>query len=660
MLIELASGLIAFVALWIIGLGPIIWLSRDWAPSETRAILGLAAGLGVALMTIVAFPLYRYVGPVNNWGWPVFALMLLASAIMVWFRRAVVISLINRDTAALAFALGVVGFALMVLPFVHGFDRVMVSYNPSDALTYLTLADSVLHVPWLTLTKGFDTKSTTESAAVVALSPTGLYSARFVVNIPMRLATMIDLAWFAHNAGLGVERLLYVFSLVLSLASTGVFYASSRLAGAGRKAAVAASLASVLGFWAVMFRDHDAYSQIHIQPLLGLFFFGWSVASLGARGRSGAIIVAALAFAACVCAYTEFTVVLFFLLAMISAMLLMRGVSLRSVTVSTISIVAGAIAILVFSLQLMYHWSSLIRQVRFVNDAKSAIGSTIIDSLLMSEPVHGLLGTWWLKEVLEQGFFLQQNFAGTISYALAILALVALTITLVSSLLRSTPTAAAAAVIFISGLVIAAVPLIVKMDIYSFFKIYSTTFAFVFIAASSVAISGTRSRLLTPISVATGWLVLGLQGVFGLWYIARDVTIGPPSYAIQIKVARYELETLRQVLDSAKVKKLIVYAPPRGAWWHSAFLMLSVRDYAPFFQSGYLIDNNVKRLYHNLITPPIDADHILITIEDDYLAGTDDGKLVAEHGRLRLYRITSTDPFRYRYPEQVEADSSPK
>lgn len=656
MLIELASGFMAFFALWIIGLGPIIWLSRSWSPSQTGALLGLAAGFGVALVTIVAFPLYRYVGPVASWGWPVFALMLLASTIMVWLRREQAISLLNRDTAALSLALGVAGSALIILPLHHGFDRVMVSYNPSDALTYLTLADSVLHVPWLTLTKGSALNSSEESAAVIVLSPTGLYSARFVVRSAMRLATMVDLAWFAHIAGMGVERLLYVFSLALSLASVGVFYASSRLAGAGRKAAVAASLAGVLGFWAFMFRDHDAYGQIHIQPLLGLFFFGWSVASTGAHDRSGAIIVAALAFAACICAYTEFTVALLPLLAMMSATLWMRGVSLRSVAVSSISVVAGAFAILVFSAQFMFHTTILIRQFMFVNDAKSAIGSPIFEWLLRSEPVHGVFGTWWLKEALERGFFLQHDTAGVISYALAIIALVALAILLVSSLLRSTPTAAAAATIFIITLVIASVPLILKGDVYSSFKAYSTTFAFVFIAASAVPISGNRLFLPTSISSAAGLLIFALQGLFGLWYIARDVTIGPPPYAMRIKAAGYELATLRQVLDSAKVNKLIVYVPPRGQWWHSAFLMLSVRSYAPFFQSGYLIDNNDNRLNHRLISPPADADHILVAIDDDFIAGTEDGKLVAEHGSLRLYRITGSmiDPFRYRDSIQVE------
>lgn len=656
MLIELASGFIAFFALWIIGLGPIIWLSRDWSPSQTNATLGLAAGFGVTLVTIIAFPLYRYVGPVNIWGWPVFALMLLVSTIMVWFKKETVTSLINRDSETLALALGVVGSALIVLPLVHGFDRVIVSYNPTDALTYLTLADSVLHVPWSTLTKGFATASTAESAAVISHSPTGLYSARFVVRIPMRLATMIDLAWFAHIAGLGVERLLYVFSLVISLASTGVFYTLSRLAGAGRKAAIAASLASVLGYWAFMFRDHDAYSQIHVQPLLGLFFFGWAVASMGLRGRASAIIVAALAFAACICAYTEFTVVLFPLLAIMSATLWVRRVSLRSVAVSTIGVVAGAFAILVFSAQFMYHLTGLIRQARFVNDAQSPIGSSIFEQLLRLEPMHGLLGTWWLKEVLEQGFFLQQGITGDISYALGILALIVLAITLILSLFRGTPTAAAASAIYITTLLIALVPLVAKGDIYSSFKIYSTTFAFVFIAASAVASSSSRSCLLKSISVATGWLLLGFQSAFGLWYITRDVTIGPPPYAMRMKMAGYELATLHQVLDSAAVKRLIVYVPPRDEWWHSAFLMLSVRDYAPFFQSGYLVDNNAVRLYHKLISPPADADHILVAIEDDYLAGTDYGKLVAEHGRLRLYHITSlqNDIFGYRYSQQVE------
>ena len=677
MLTEIFVCFILFFGLFAIGFGPSLLLFKiERNISVNRAIIwiGGAPAIGLAIVTLLAFPLYRYGAPVKVWGVPVAIALILASGLLAFFKRKELAELGSQilstsEISIFAIALAVVAAELVLLPLVGGINRVIFFFNPSDTLTYLTLSESTRNAPWEILWAAAAQSTnfvSQEILELLKLSPTGAYSARRLI-VPIRLATMIDLAWFAQVTNLGVERLLYSFYATMSLSIVAVGFSLLRLLGTTGLWSGITAAAIALNYWTLAIRDHDAYSQIHCLPLL-LLFFVLRIDSYQQRSHSAWFsFVAGVILAAVICAYTEFTAVLVAVFVGEMVIFSIRDRTWRRHLLELAWICVGALCVLLLSGQLFYLAASLIRQFNFVVAAKSPIGSTLFDQQLITNSRETLLDFARVTEFL-LGFtrvteFVQQTLAITwvewLLKSIAISASIAIAATAIGILFWEKERGLV--LLVISFGVFSSVSIyfaFIKRDYYSFFKVFSMGFPTLLILTGTFAgITSLKSTSKTRGFAQVLWLVISwflrailiIQLVLGAGYLLEDVAIAPQSYLSQKKLHDYDFTSYNRVLDHLQPKRLLVYTPPSEQWWYSAFVMFAVKNYNPYFQSGYLYDNGTARLFHPGMERKEKPDYVLISRKDDYINQAKIGDPVFEGDELIIYKIISGSPEMFSY-----------
>jgi len=663
MVSELTSSIALFAGLALIGAAPAFLLTERIVSERHRQGLlagGIAPAVGLALATILAFPLYRYGAPVSVWGTPVALGLVIAGIAILWRRRGRVMEAMRetppQEAIIFVAVVALTWAVLAVIPAVEGFSRVVFVNNPSDALTYGTLGESARVVPWEVLWVGRAPDTSDAAAQVISISPTALYSARFL-NHWMRLATMIDLAWYAHLTGIGIERLLYAFTLVMALVTTVIAYTLMRLLNAGRGWSAVVSITMSLGFWAFMIRDHDAYSQTHGVPLLLL---GLVLLVSAGRNPDRAILLrlaAGCALAAVVCAYTEFTVVIAAIVIAEATHAWLHEPRFGAFLKEWVWVFLGAVGVLVITAQASYLGKYLVRQLMFVANATGPIGSPVYERDALAHPMEVFAGVYWLAEWFTWGGVRSDlaNRAATMFAMGEIVAILAAVVVILRwSGERGLVFAALGTLVAFAAGASAA---FIKHDFYSSFKILSTAFPFTAILLGAPWIvfappnCSAAARLASQSLAWTLRTVLVVHLVFGAWYLVREAQAGPPPYATRWKGDDdYDFSSIVSKLREVRPQRLLVHIPAEPRWPYSALAMLALKEFHPYFQSGYLYDNNARRLFHPKMERTGVPDYAVVARSDDYIGAGHIGVPIFETPAIVLYRITggTADDFAYR------------
>jgi hypothetical protein len=643
MIVELVAALALLVQMALTGLPFALLLSADKRVRVPGALM-LAPAFGIALQGLLSYPLYRYLGPVEVWGSTVAAVIALLAITCLYLqrRRMRLLPIDRREVVALLAASAVV-FGVLAVPFlIGGLSRVIFSTNSSDALTYLTLADSVGHVDWPALWAGREPNPTPEAARVLALSDTALYSARFLA-MPIRLATMIDLAWFGQLTGIPLERLSMAFMVAMSVAAAAaglgllrMFAVDLRLAGLG-------ALIMALGYWAALLRANDSLSQVQALPVL--------IALVGARIASvphaTSLPLAALLTAGLVCIYTEFTVVLGLLVLAECGLFLLRERRLTWPVVEPLATAAATILLLSVTGQASFLWQVVQGQFAFVTAATRAVGSSPFGPHLVNHPMALVDGAAWLANMLRTPRLIVAHHLVEAVSALVSLYLLAMAVLTGLSAPRRKALLVTPLLLVVPMCLFA---LLVKRDAYVFFKLFSTVYpllvAFVILITVSAAAARWPLRVLAWGSACLFLLAQSAYVGLWTWYEARG-------YSLDVPVARYKLdygmEAMLEKLDEIQPRSLLVYLPASEQWQQSALWEFQLKRFRPFPQAGYLIDNRPVRLQHPLMKRNEPFDYAVVTGESDYLRESDLAEPVFSDGELILYRILQDSPMLHEY-----------
>ena len=653
MIWQMIASLLTFSFYTFIGLGPLLWVGGSNPLNQISAgsKLAIASAFGLTLVAFISHPLYRFVAPVDVFALPVLLMLMGLSGLLIYLYRDRIGPLLTKDSLGLLLVIVLTwtGFASIFLA--NGNEAHLFGINADDSLVYLTIAESTLSVPWQTLWDGYLPISSRESAAIVAHSPSGMYAARYVVKIPIRMSTIIDIGWYSHVTGIALERSLYSFAMSIYLVVAGFFYGVCSIAKTKPIAAILVALASVFGFWPWMISSHDSYSQLQLLPVLGLMIVFWHFGQMGKWPRFQAYLGIALCYATAVVVYIEFT---FALMAIAVAL----GVATSWLKYSPIeggrivlAAVGGGVLFLLFSGQLIHAIDSLLHQFVYVMGRPSTSGGNLLEAYLLKSPHDVIAGTLWLRDLIQE-ITPYRKFVGSIISIVAAIGVLLATISVILSVVRSRePLPVLMVSAYLGAFSIACFALAYKGDTYAFLKMYAGPFSFSLVVAGAAVHWGRKSLKIIPSSRAAGIFLIVFQLTHGIYALDRDLRHGGSVHITRSKVGAYPIGKIVAALDDEKVKNLIVYVPPKGRkeWWHSAYLMLALREYKPFFQSGYLVDNNQSRLFHSFIEPPKNPEFLLISVSDDYFLEIGKERMIWQIDGLRLYRVSGLQPSLFSY-----------
>jgi hypothetical protein len=515
----------------------------------------------------------------------------------------------------------------------NGAKRVLVSHNPSDALSYLTVSDSTLNIQRPRLIAGASYISSDESLEVINQSSTALYSARFVAQ-GTRLATPLFLALFHKISHIQWNQIIFFAFIMFSLIGVSAYYGFANFMGVTPLFSLLASLACIFSFWTYSIREQESLSQAQMMPTLTLFLFSWVVSALSKSSEKFFISFAILSGSAIICIYPEYFIALMALLfAGTLFIIFKRGWDKRIIKVTLVTLF-GIFASLLVSGQFGYYLNYIIKQMLVIAKATSPLGSSIVHWEIISKPIHGIFGAWWMENVIsaelasEIGVFFMFVFLSLLIYGLV----------------KAPIKIGFTCVIYLLGLIIALFLLVAKSDFYSASKNYSTLYSFGLIAIAGFSSMEFSNQFLKRIILFSCASILAFNISYGFYYVINERNEKYPVFVTKNTKNAYDIESLTAALKNENVKNLLVNVPPDSPeWWHSIYLMLSVQQFNPYYQSGYPFDNNAKRLFHEKKLPDKQYDHILVDASDDYLINNQEAKLVYENGSLRLYRNNNLD-----------------
>jgi len=618
----IASVCVIYAILFAIGIPILLCASRYQSSISAHLSIGLSPAITLALVTIFSFPAYRLFGAVSSWNLnPIY--LIGFCPIYIYF----ILKNIKKTYLLEIFKLQILQFFLGLLLLAgflfHGIGKSLWIYNPSDAFVYLTLADSVINASWSVLFGASGDPASAGAAELLRQSSTGLYSARFVSSMPMRMATMIDLGIFSYISKVNVYQSIYAFYALLSLVISSTIFSLSRVSGSNFLMASIAAFTSIFCYWGFLIHWSDSYSQLQAIPLIILFAYGFGY-FLESKDFYGGSFLVILPIAALVCAYTEFTTV--FIPFIFILILYFRLYKNRDGIKFSATIFLAPILLLVITDQFLYYLRNIMRQFNLVTKAATPIGSTQFDALIDSNPIGSLVGSWWSLGYISPYAYLIMT-AGSIAAIYFV----------VRSLAQGNVFYKISTLGFLFSLVTAYSFLYIKSDKYSFFKIHSTYYSFLLIAASWVTYKLFESKSYKKLII---FLVFWTQLMYGPLQILK---MGYEAYGNEWKSGYrgiYNFVKIKEMLDKYGVKDLLVDIPPVGEWQDSASLMLAINDLRPYYISGYLIDNNLSRIFNENIKPPEDPKFLLTdsSRKNEYAGCC---SLLDHVGTIQLYKIIS-------------------
>jgi hypothetical protein len=645
MLYESLVVLLTFAVLGIIGAGPALWLSgqRDalWSPA-----LYIAPTLGFAIVTLVGFPLVRFVAPTQVWAIPALLLLAVMSTILaVVFvaRYKPAVQPVRWQSLALKIAFFVGCFVILALSLAwNGIQYAIYRSNSSDAFVYMSLAETTRIANWSTILNGslFTRHNLEGLAQLASISPTSLFTARLVA-LSFVLNNSINLGWIATVANLPVYRVFYAYHLVAFACALPLTIAIAKRAKLHPLLVYLGGAAIVLGFWARYVLETDSTGEISALPLMLLAILAWI--AFEERSRPTAIttlVLMGIAVAAIV------TVNIPSLTVLIGGMAIYYLVALiqRTRTIRQVLTMAGpffvALLVLICTGQLDYLFGNTLRG--FGSVAGQANFRGIAVEMMRADPVATL---WGLpRDVLfgDARRLIRLPLEG-LALIFGLLMTAALLATCVFALRNKQAVVDRVLVsVVLAGLALFGFFLLAGSDHVAG---KALTFVFPILMLTPLLLTNYASRFLTSrrqrILVGFFSVWLGLQILLS-FYIPYSPTVnGVFQEGNERKENSYELAPILTELDQANPSLLVVDVPRGKDWTFAYYAMFAFAKYRPYFLSGLVVDNNTQ--FQNLWLRELDGipDYAIVARNTDYIASHQLGTPIASTSDLVLYKLNT-------------------
>ncbi|NOX63185.1 MAG: hypothetical protein GXP42_14765 [Chloroflexi bacterium] len=646
MVIEAIGSFLIVIVLFLIGIGPALWLV---APGEKRIAYAAAIApiLGLSFIGLVGFTLLRFVGPARIWVWPLTLILFVSSVIGVafdWRRR-------REDYRSFEGWRSLFASAVLVLLcagvlagplFSKGINYAVFRGNPSDAFTYMSVAETFRVVDWPTLEAGADMSNLEGVAKLAEISPTALYSARMILK-PIRLTTQVGFAWAAQWLGLAIERFFYAYNLISFIIAIPLVLALAAQMRLPKKMAWLAALAVVFGFWARFLLEIDAAARMNLLPLFLFFAFAWiQLEKAPLRAFSRERVLLALASAALVAFYVQSVPIAALAMAFYYGLgMIQRAVPFKALLFHLITLALALLFILLGS-QVDFALKTLFWQTPVVVGNTSPL--TDLDALLYlyRDGPAALWGTPFslLAEAFALGPSSLWRLAGFILGAALTLVFLVLAWQGLRNVRRIDQRILLALVG--AGAFVAAV-MFATGTYWASGRAF--TYVYPFLVLSIMVLWSENDAQAAWLSVArklvAAWFVL--QVLFGLSLPYVHLTqLKPFRTANANKPEDYDVSALTSALNEADPQWLAVSAPrEEGLWMFPYYLMFVFDDYPVYFLSGIGFDNNTD--FQNLWFGELNAapDYVVVRTNSDFVAGEGWGELIASTKDLRLYRVNA-------------------
>ena len=654
MLPEFAAYFWCLILLGIIGLAPAVVMIRASSGRLAHA-LALAPAFGWAVMSLIGFPLARWLAPVGVWAWPatlVLAGLGIAVGLRDWRRfRPQYAVLANRRTLGLISFIVLLNLIMAAPLLLRGIQYAIYRSNPDDAFLYMSLAESLRVASWSTLTggSGLTLNSLPSSELIVSnlsgitalahLSPTALFTAR-LVDWPLALNKMAVLAWSAEVAGTTVPRFYYAHHLLAFGVSLPLVLALGSLLRLPMQLVCLVATAIVMGFWARLVLETDAGYEISVIPVMLLLLFTWIRLESEDGGKlSASRWTLALTWAVTVALYAPLALLIaiaftiYYGFQVVRQLLSVRA-PLRHGFTALLSV-----AMLTGTGQIDYLARNAVLLIER-SPGEAQFRSRAMDLIR----ADGIAAIWGLP-----GSALWGSRAPAIRLPLDQIANAAglvLTVALVLGALEATrkasyPGTRVVISLLMSGFLMSGLSMALG-NLHAAGKGFTYVYPLL-ILGLALSISGLGTLFTANgqrIMLAVIYLWLATQAAMGLFLPLRGRSdfLGQPA-----KVEQYDLSPITSQLDRAHPSLLLVDIPRAASWPFAYYCMFVFGRYPAHFQSGLIVDNRTAT--PNLWLDPLNQipDYAVVLKAADTIGTSGLGSKVAETADLVLYRIVSGD-----------------
>jgi len=640
--------LVGLAALGAIGAGPALWLL---APGPRRVALALAIGpaLGLVILGLLERLLIMWVGPVALWAVPVTIALLAVSAgaaALHWRRwRAEYAGLLQWQTGLPLAGLLLATLGALTAPlWLLGIQYTIFRSNSSDALVYMSLAESLRTVSWQTLLRGasFTTANLPNLAALSAVSPTALFTARFVSSTSVQNYPAV-IAWGAQLTGLPVYRYYYVMGLSCFAAAVPLGWVIGSELKLPRLIWYLVGPAIALGFWARFVLERDAGYQIASIPALLLLVFAWiRLEAEPLAWLSPARILLSLSIAAILCFHPPVILVV----ALSFAVYYGLGLAQREVPPQSVlyHLLTGGLA-LAFLLVTGQFVAVLVTSATIgtVVQQVGTIEAEVIQ-LLRQDPIAafwGLPRPWlvWPLPGAWSAIFRRVALLLGLAWFAALGALAAAVV-----LRRGSRAARAVLSVAAGGLALLLI-LWGLGNLRAADKAFTYVFPYLLLSAAGAAAQVPNFKRFNLQPIATGGLAALLlsQAAVGALLPFYAQVGGLFAVSAASKPESYDLSPIVTYLDQHPPRLLLVDVPRAKTWEFALYNMFVFERFPAHFQSGLVIDNNTT--YRSLWLNPLQTapDYALMLRDVDYVGPGQLGTAVAQTSDLVLYRLTQPD-----------------
>lgn len=582
-----------------------------------------------------AFALTRFGLPVGVWAWPWTAFCSVFSLGLLF--------VIKVRPPKLPAALG--GWAVLavtvVIPAAVGGDAyIAFRSNPSDANTYMTLAESTQRAPWSLIVRVGNGGSAEEVSKLAALSPTSLYSARFTRH-PMRINSMLFLAWASTICGRPVHSVYYVSSLLFVFLLATLVFTCAGVMGVSRSLKALCAFAIGLGTWTYWSTETDSISQIHVGPFLFLLFMGTSGALLALNSRRVRVftILSSAGLTGLVLFYPEAFLFPCVTLGVIAATLWLKGGAVRKYARIVAWSVFVAITAFCLTLQIDYLYKNILFIGRFVGGG-AAYGSALWEGLRRSGFAFAS-GVAWVPGAIPSYMQIGLPSVGRVFGAVQIFfPLAFLVVTLLR--FRRLP----------DGRLVIPIVCVVGLTLAGFFlqrgPEYSSGKMLMWTAPFVLLLTGLSPNLL-PLDLVRRRVTLGLAAIT----LGMSIAFFPVSLALAYadsslfnprgKGASFNLNAIVGAVNCRPGAKLRVDVPVGGNWPLAIHVIRTFQDRPNVsFASGLVFDNRNDK--QPIIFPELvrsDFDLLLVRADDVGSAPPPVGaRLIASTPELNLFEVS--------------------
>lgn len=637
---------LCLVLTWL-GLGLSVTLM---ARGERRLMYAVAAAptVGLGIVTLLGFPLYRFVAPMQVLSVPLaLGIGMLSTALLGWDwsrHRAEYTNLFRQRRYLLLGFAYVALLCVLAAPLVfRNIQYVIFRSNPSDAFFYMSLSESVRTVPWDILQRGIALTADNfdNLRQLDALSPTALMFARALAG-PHPLGKLVAEAWAAQLFGVPVYRINFASNLLAPALTFPLALALGDSLRLSRWLKYLGAVCIAFGFWLRVPIEYDAGYEVMLAPFVLLVILAWIILeSESPRWLSTARVLLALAVAFALAIYVPpLSILILGGMIYYALGLWQRTVPYQNLLFQLVTL-ALAFGILGITLQLDFLAQSWYFFISIVESEQQFISPGYY--LLTAEQTSPWRAFWGMPETILAGWtdglprFVVRRVADLIAFGVSLCLLAALTLGWRKSALRA------------ERLLLSMTAAVLLLMVFFFARgLYSAvgrelSYGFSFLAfglliAANHALTSRRT-----------WIARGVPALVAIWMAIEIVLgLGLPFTNVNIiprvdQPQVYDLSPLTQYLNQNPPRLLLVAVPKTDDWQFAAYVMHVLQPYPTYYQSGVVVDNSNTTpawWFGELQQPP---DYALILRDEDYIGKQQWGSPVASTRDLILYKLSTDD-----------------